>query len=220
MMGIPTTASSEDLRLMIGGKLEDMGREQQNVEVVIDERGSALVHIALRDDDGVFSEVDCDPVPTHADTDRSTPDSTRSQEHEQNDANQEVEDLTQALTQCRTELGLTKEALSHQQAKSNALECELEATKEEMTKLEEGIETARSKARNTWRLHCQQLTEWDTDMTEKDATIERLMMRVAELEHAARTQHKTTTHITTTTDGMLPSPHTVYPCRPKICTTY
>ena len=50
--------------------------------------------------------------------------------------------------------------------------------------MKDGLETEKSKARSAWRLHCQQLAQWDAELASGDAEIERLRARVAELEHA------------------------------------
>ena len=46
-MGIPIAASVNDLRLMIGGKLQEMDKEQQNVEVVLEESAGSVQKMTL-----------------------------------------------------------------------------------------------------------------------------------------------------------------------------
>ena len=176
-MGIPTAASVDDLRLMIGGKLQEMDKEQQNVKVVLDESAGSVQKMTLRDEGGVFLEVHCDP--TRVDQGRPTPDSTGTPDEERsnvNDQDQEKEDLSQMLLECRMELETATEALSQEQLKSHDLEHELEAVKEETNRLREElhvhVNAGKSKVRSTWRLHCEQLVQWDTDLADKDAVIE------------------------------------------------
>ena len=174
-MGIPTAASVDDLRLMIGGKLQEMDKEQQNVEVVLEESAGSEQKMTLRDEGGVFLEVHCEP--TRVDQGRSTPDSTGIPDEERNnvdDQDQEKEHLSQVLLECRTELETAREALNQEQLKSRDLERELEAAKEETSRLQEELDAEKSKAQSTWRLHCEQLVQWDTDLANKDAVIEQL----------------------------------------------
>lgn len=52
-MEVPASASTDDTRQMLEGKLLELGKEPLNVQVVVSEEGN----IVLRDDEGVFHEV-------------------------------------------------------------------------------------------------------------------------------------------------------------------
>ena len=54
-MTLPTTGSSDELRQMIEGRLEDMGKDPRHVQVLVPEAGGA--HLQLQDADGVFLDV-------------------------------------------------------------------------------------------------------------------------------------------------------------------
>lgn len=50
-------ASSDDVRQMIEGKLQEIGREPANVQVIVQqESGGSRVHLSLQDAEGVFLE--------------------------------------------------------------------------------------------------------------------------------------------------------------------
>ena len=57
-LSIPTSASGDELRQLIDGKLEGMEREPRNVQVVISEAEHGAERLSLWDDDGAFLEVD------------------------------------------------------------------------------------------------------------------------------------------------------------------
>ena len=52
-LGLEISASLEDTRQVVSGKITEMGRQPQNVQVDLVESGSGVV-ITLRDDEGVF----------------------------------------------------------------------------------------------------------------------------------------------------------------------
>ena len=53
---IPTTASLEDVRMLIDGKLEEMGHEPMNVQAVL-RPGETVTNVALIGSDGQFLEA-------------------------------------------------------------------------------------------------------------------------------------------------------------------
>ena len=56
-LGLPTTGTSDETRVMIDGKLEEMGRDSRNVQVILkrDDRGKET--LSLKDVDGVLVNV-------------------------------------------------------------------------------------------------------------------------------------------------------------------
>ena len=78
-LGVPTTASANDIRLMIGDKVEEMGKDQQNVEVVLDDPvpdANQYSRLSLHDEEGVFLNCEllahggADPRPSEPDSDQ------------------------------------------------------------------------------------------------------------------------------------------------------
>ena len=64
---MPSSGTSADIRLMVEGKLNKLGRESHNIQVVIDE-GMPMAALGLQDESGTFLIVQAeDPVdPEHA----------------------------------------------------------------------------------------------------------------------------------------------------------
>ena len=56
-LGVPTTASQEDLRSMIEGRLMEADRDPLRTQVVLREVGQGT-HISLQDESGVFQEIE------------------------------------------------------------------------------------------------------------------------------------------------------------------
>ena len=56
MLNLPTTSPTEDLRLIIDGKLTEQDRESQNVQVAVHEVSGVQVQLYLIDGIGVFHE--------------------------------------------------------------------------------------------------------------------------------------------------------------------
>ena len=54
-LSLPTTGSTDEVRLIVEGRLVDMGKEPQHVQVVM--CGTKGSHLQLRDVDGVFLDV-------------------------------------------------------------------------------------------------------------------------------------------------------------------
>ena len=64
-LGLPTTASPDDIRRMIDGKLAEIGREPPNVQVVVQrEVKGDRAYLYLQDASGVFLESEPDPEPS------------------------------------------------------------------------------------------------------------------------------------------------------------
>ena len=91
---VPSSGASADIRLIIEGKLIELGREPHNVQVVIDE-GTPMAALDLQDESGTFLTVLAeDPVDSeHAgDTVESEHETSEEDDNEEN-----VSSLKQAL---------------------------------------------------------------------------------------------------------------------------
>ena len=64
-LGLPTTASPDNIRQMIDGKLAEIGREPPNFQVVVQrEVEGDRAYLYLQDASGVFLESEPDPEPS------------------------------------------------------------------------------------------------------------------------------------------------------------
>ena len=115
------------------------------------------MHITLRDADGVFLEIEPEKIEEPAD-----PGTEMSQDEDGE----------------REEGGET-EALHQELAEANQHIEELNA---EVRSLREGVEREKARARELWRTSCEQLSEYDSIISEKDAELERLRGKIREME--------------------------------------
>ena len=155
-MDLPTTATIEDLRQIIDGKVAEMGHEPRNVQVqlhpdrleLLDLEGSFLNVTTLGGDPGRGYEGEADSIPALSDAGLE-------------DGRGEVDELrewVETLTAEKTE-------------QANAIQA-----------LQEQLEEAKQRMRTLWRTSCAQLEEYDRTLADRDAQIAELVGRVQLLE--------------------------------------
>jgi len=110
---VHTTARGDELRQMVDGKLTEMGKEPRNVQVII----SGAERLLLRDDNGVFLEVDSEES-------ADSPGGGKSAEDD--DLAAIIEDLKTALARATDENNQLKDELSQQQLESKVVKTALE----------------------------------------------------------------------------------------------
>ena len=170
-LGLAISASLEDTRQVVGGKIEEMGRQPRNVQVELSETEGGVV-ISLRDDDGAFLE--------------SQPENP---ENEDEDSARAGEEDGGAREESRSH----EEGGSHSASPGGAHEAALEAEVDRLTEentglhlevsgLRERVEDEKRKYKQLWRDSCEQLADYDAIIAGKESEITRLKARVAELE--------------------------------------
>ena len=195
-LGVPMSATIEDLRLMIDGKLAEMDKEPQNVQVVIDDAEEGGVEcLGLQDETGVFLRT-TDGDPTDEDqtrreeesesreTDKSAPVTVDTLQAELEEARLKQIEMAEQLVSQQAELDSAVEALARERDRVETLRREKEA---EVSKIREELIQEQGKVRYIWRMNCEQLAQYDTESSEKDAEIVQLKARLAALgspEHA------------------------------------
>ena len=143
---------------MIEGKLQEMGREPANVQVIVQqESGGSRVHLSLQDADGVFLEAEVD---TESEGEEAENPPTTSERAPPNEDADETEMLKQALAKATEE----NTALSR-----------------EVGLLRERVERGQCRVKELWRLNCVQLEEDDLIVLAKEE-IESLKTRLQGLE--------------------------------------
>ena len=160
------SASLEDAKQIVEGKLIEMGREPQNVQVDLAETEGGVL-ITLLDESGSFLEIQ----PEEADGEEEE----RAQEGGKEADERVGDDHGHVDPDARS--------------RESELEVELERLTEENTELcvevsvlKERVEEDKQRYKNLCRLNCQQLAEHDDTVAEKESEIESLRSRIAELE--------------------------------------
>ena len=97
-MSLPTSGSADNVRQMIEGRLTEMSKELQHVQVLVS-RESGHIHLQLQDADGPFLDVE----PEEEQTVSSTHD---------NDEQEEEQDLESALQESRELAAQLREEVS------------------------------------------------------------------------------------------------------------
>lgn len=146
---------------MVEGKLTEKGEEPKNVQVVLIDLEEGVV-IELRNGDGAIMTIEPEPE--------------RKRDHE--------ERLTDESDETA---GITDEGEAGSGADAHAVQLERElarlteentALQEEVSGLKDGIEGAKRKYKELWRMNCEQLGEY----VAKEDEVERLKERIVELE--------------------------------------
>ena len=152
---LPTTASANEIRQMIDGKLTEMGREPPNVQVVVQRElgGTLRARLYLQDESGVFMESEPAPEPhSHGNAEES--------DEELSDQGEEPE-----------EVGALKRALKRATEENAMLAAEV-------SELKGGLQKQKDRVKELWKLNCEQLAEHDSMITAKDEEIASLRARL------------------------------------------
>ena len=143
-LGVPTSASYDDLRLMISGKLEEVGREPMNVQVVLRKSDEAIT-VSLRDVEGIF--LVAKPLGHDEESEGRVDGSGEQDDVHEGDS---VETLKEALRVQTEEKG---------------------APQEQVDSLKSKLESMEVRMKEIWRSSCAQLAEFDAIVTAKDEEI-------------------------------------------------
>ena len=216
----PTEVELVDkLRQMIDGKLADLDRESQNVQVAVLEESGVQIRLYLLDASGIFSQAQL--------FFRSQP-SASEQTDELQELQQAVEELRQqnqdfkvALEGQTLEMDSLRSALKHTQkelATERQRADEAEATPrgrsdEELERVQEALKAKKERVRQIWRINCQQLAEYDKALQQKDQEIAEVTAQLQRLTESSRdhvgdslTHHEPSTDAPT---SIVPPPRTV-----------
>jgi len=171
-VGVPTHAAVSETRLMIEGKLEEMGYDPRNVQVVLqgEDDNSPLYLVSevsiIKNIEGVHHAV------IVSDDSRDT-----------------IEGLRSALREANKARGELQTAVDNKTAELETLQ---QASREEIRSLPAAVAKAEQKATRFWKLRCEQMLSHKETMEAKDAEIASLREQLAAAQaHSVTT---TTTH--------------------------
>ena len=168
-MGLPTSGATDATRVMIDGKITEMGRDPRNVQVTVRTHPHGQETLSLRDVDGVFvdagttdvvPELEGDSTGSVNNEDVSEGRDLDSPVHSGED---EIADLRALLSACTTEL-----------------KTEVSALNEEVHRLKDRLERETERVNEMWRMNCAQVSGFDEAIIAKDKEIEMLKSKVTE----------------------------------------
>ena len=163
---LPTTGSTDQVRQLIEGKLQE-SREISNVQVVVQESTYQELKLSLMDEEGVFLETDP---------------SSKSVESQ----SAEVEGLVEALDDAKRrnlslmeELEAATQRIEEEKERATDLEkkleeCEAGEGQEEVEQLKAELKSAKDKAKQLWKLTCSQSREQEERIADLEAEVARL----------------------------------------------
>ena len=171
---LPTAGSVEDTRQLIHRKLQEMGHELMNVQVVLRDTTDGL-EINLQDADGVFLKVGSPEV-----LEPGTEADGEDDEHTATPRAEEVDALREELEEVR------------------AGKRELE---EEVLKLQRELEAEKTKGRDLWRTSSAQLIDFDNTLAAKEEEIAYLKEQLQEAVNSASAVSHPSRTASTTSSG-------------------
>ena len=175
---LPTVGSTDEIRQLIEGKLEE-GHDVHNVQVVVDEATTVNVTLSLVDEEGVFLEVE----PFQKEVKESS---------ESEETLQKLAEAEQKGFELQRELDETRELLVKEQERTAQLTEELSSATDtatattEITELQAKVKAAQEKVKRVWCLNCTQSREQEELLATKDDQITKLDAKIRRLKAAPR----------------------------------
>ena len=166
-MELPSTRSADEVRQLIEGKLQNE-HEVRNVQVVLEETSFLNIKLSLTGEERVFLEAEPLQKPLEVPVDSAGLERKLSEAEAQN------ENLTAELMVLQEELSGQKEEVARLQE-----ELHTKSDGEEVKKLKSDLQKEREKSKQRWRMTCQQATEQEELLAERDREIEELKRRLA-----------------------------------------
>ena len=176
-VGLPVTGSADETRVMIDGKLEEMGRDSRNVQVIVTRDQHGHETLSLRDVNGEFVDVgmveDLEGAVTVGEGGVDTEESGSTTSERSPHSADELEDL--------------KEWNATLSAHNAELVAQVSSLKEEVSEVRDKLTKETERVGEMWKMNCAQVTGFDETFTAKDSEIARLKARISELERARPT---------------------------------
>ena len=170
-LDLPTSGSVDQLWQLVEGKLmSESGREVCNVQVIVQETAKFESKLSLVDERGVFLE---------------TMPHTSTGEEASSELEVALEEATQQNTELSAELESVRNLLEKEKEHTASLTERLETattdhegSSSEVSKLKAELKAEKDRAKQLWRMSCEQVKEQDEE-------IERLNAKIKELEASA-----------------------------------
>ena len=181
LLELPRNASMDDTRQMIDGKLTEMGKQPQNVQVIVKETSCTEVVLHLTDSEGIIAQSD----PTI----RRRRTSTDGDIEQLQETRKQLEEVSQALQDAQQTVQALEEELATATSRAEAAEARLptdSSTPEEVERIRTALRREQAKTRELWQQNCQRLAEFDATLAAKDDEIQRLQAREREHRSGSR----------------------------------
>ena len=156
-LGLTSSGSIDDLRLVIEGNITELGREPCNVQALFEEHRSDTA-FTLVDDSGEFLTVSAVGV----ELPELLEDTEGNSDRENESSESELGSLRLSVTAITTE--------------RDTLLRELQTVKQD-------LEIKKARVKELWRMNCERLSEYDSLLVAKDEQIARLTAQLAERHH-------------------------------------
>ena len=216
---LKSSSLTDELRQMIDGKLADLHRESQNVQVAVLEESGVQIHLYLLDASGIFSQAQpffrSQPsAPEQTDELQELQQAVEELRQQNQDLEVALEGQTLEMDGLRRALEQTQEELASERQRAN----EAEATPsgrsdEELERVQESLKVEKERVQQIWRINCQQLAEYDEALEQKDQEIAEVTAQLRRLKESSRVHvGDSLTHHEPSTDAptsIVPPPRTV-----------
>ena len=161
-LGLPTTAPLGELKLLVDGKIEELGQETRKVQAVLTTREAGIT-VTLFGVEGQFLEAE--PIEEYERTTHG-PVSPPLEDGEESggDDGSSIEGSPELL----------KRKLEEVSQQNESLEGEVSSLKSE-------IERLNLRMSEVWRMSCEQVSQWDATVTAKDEEIAELKAKYEEM---------------------------------------
>ena len=215
-LGLPKSSSSTDeLRQMIEGKLADLHRESQNVQVAVREESGVQTRLYLLDASGIFSQSQPffrsqQSTPERTDELQELQQAVEELRRQNQDLQVAMERQTLELDELRSALEQAHEELASERQRADEAETAPRGrSDDELERAQESLKAEKERVRQIWRINCQQLAEYDEALAQKDQEIVELTAQLRRLTESSKVHVGDSTHHEPSTDvpasGVLPS---------------
>ena len=161
-LGVPTSGSVGDLRLIIEGKITDLSRDPCNIPVLFSKDKDDRT-LRLSDHEGVFLTVN----PKNEGERSGTVEELRDHELLESSEPTKANEL-EVIRNERHELQATVHTLTQEKAD----------LQEQLQALQQALEASRTWVKDIWKISCKQVEEFEETSTAKDREIAELKLRL------------------------------------------
>ncbi len=179
-LDLPTSASADETRQLVEGKLEGLNKEPRNVQVIIQEVDDGSASLYLTDEDGVFCRATIDaatPFLVNLQApDKELQQSTQDDLHDDGESTvehlaEQLQTVTEALAESQEHVHQLEQEIAEMHSQAEQAEKQLRS---ELSCSSQAVVRGKERLKQVWRLNCEQVAEYEELLAAKDAELERL----------------------------------------------